>query len=120
MIKTLEQLQAENLPRANWRDFLKAEGLTADEEKTFDDYFSKFVKPGPCVACGAQQGGDVIDNLLGKAKFVWGIAHGEGGCDTREDDKRCGYPARALHYDVGPIKQLTLILQYHPDELKKP
>jgi hypothetical protein len=54
---------------------------------------------------------------MGAAKFTWAIAHGEGYCNNLVDGKRCCYPARAYHYDVGPIKRLVLILQYHPSGL---
>lgn len=115
-LRSLTELQAMNLPPANWREFLKAEGLTPDEEAALDAYFVHFLPPGPCVKCGSQQGGDVLASFLGTAKFRWGIAHGEGFCSA----KGCGYPARAYHYDVGPIKRLTLILQIHPSELSEP
>ena len=113
-MKTLPELQAAHLPRLDWRELLVGKDLTPDEEQTLADYFQHFVIPGPCIKCGAQQGGkSEIDALLGLAHFRWGIAHGEGQCSV----EGCGYPARALHYDVGPIKRLNLILQYHPDEV---
>ena len=114
-LKSLEQLQAENLPRCDWRSFLKIEGgeLSADEVAALDAHFAHFLPPGMCCKCGAQQGAsDVMQAFLGIAKFTWGIQHGEGFCST----KGCGWPARALHYDIGPIKRLELILQYHPAE----
>jgi len=36
-----------------------------------------------------------------------GHRYGEGSC------RECGYPARAYHRNVGPIKFLQVILQYH-------
>lgn len=112
-IKSLAELQAADLPRADWRDFLKGEGLTPEHEAAFDAYFKQFLPPGVCVMCGAQQGGDVLAGILGTAKFQWAIAHGEGFCNA----DGCHYPGRAYHYDVGPIKKMNLILQYHPSEL---
>lgn len=115
-IKTLEDLQAANLPHCDWRSFITVEGdLTPEETAALDVYFQHFLPPGPCVKCGAAQGGDALDGLLGRAKFTWGIAHGEGYCSTTG----CGYPARAYHYNVGPIRRLEMILQYHPDECVK-
>lgn len=94
------------LPRFNWRDMIRAEGeLTEAHVTAMDEYFSKFavMTDGKCVNCDRVQGG-LLSALLGG--FTWGIAHGEGHCV-------CGYPARAIHYDVGPIRRLEAILQYH-------
>lgn len=113
-MKTLTELQAADLPRADWRTFLKADGLTPEDESTLTAYFSRFVEPGPCIMCGAQQSGDMLQQALGLSRFTWGLAHGEGYCSARN----CSYPGRAYHYDIGPIKRLTIILQYHPGELK--
>lgn len=80
-------------------------------EAALDAYFVRFAPPndGKCLNCGDVQGG-LMAQLTGTG-FAWGIAHGEGYCRT------CRYPGRALHYDVGPIKRLGAILQYHPDFL---
>ena len=110
----LQRLKDANLPRLNWRDVLSVKGadpLPVGDELALQGYFSRFVKPGPCICCGAQQGAkDILDGLL-NARFTWGIAHGEGFCSN------CTWPARAYHFDVGPIKRFEMILQYHPDEL---
>ena len=112
-MKTLQQLQDEHLPRMDWRQFIKGENLTPVDERAFDEYFKIFLPPGKCCKCGAQLGAhDVMDVVMGRATFQWGLAHGEGFCSTRD----CGYPARAIHYNVGPIERFTIILQYHPDE----
>lgn len=115
-LKSLEALQAENLPRCDWRSFLKVEGeLSAEDIAALDAHFAHFLPPGACCKCGAQQGAkDIMNQFLGAGKFQWGIKYGEGSCSTPE----CGWPARAIHYDIGPIKRLGLILQYHPDECK--
>lgn len=109
--------EAANLPRLDWRDlFTVREALSDEEAGALDAYFRQFLPPGDCAACSAQQGvrggGDgLIDSILARGAFTWGLANGEGYC------RKCGYPARAYHRDVGPIKFLCLILQYHPDEL---
>ena len=113
----LPRLQAAKLPRLSWRDLfaVKEEGkLTAEDEAAMDAYFGHFVKTEGCVCCGGKQGGDFMDALTGAALFRWGIATGEGACS------RCGYPARAMHGEIGPIKSLNAILQYHPEELQLP
>ena len=104
----LSALQMARYERANWRAILSGNCLTLAECCELDRYFRRFVAPDPqskCVNCGRPQGGF----LLGC--FRWGIVHGEGACSA------CGYPGRTLHYAVGPIKRLSLILQYHPDDL---
>jgi hypothetical protein len=114
----LGALQSRGIPRLNWTELLTVtEGeIAPDESAAMTTYFSRFVPPqkdGGCVGCGERLTGssDVSAFLLG-ATFTWGIQHGEGHCLA------CGYPARGIHYDVGPIKQVRLVLQYHPDELK--
>lgn len=112
----LRELQAAGLPRMTWRDVLEVKeggSLSAEEDMAMEAYFRQFVKADGCVCCGKQQGGDIIASLIGNAYFRWGIAHGEGFCSN------CGYPARAYHFNVGPIKRLPIILQYHPEDLKE-
>lgn len=120
----LAELQSANLPRFNWREWLvpKNEGDThekilGNDVTVLDKYFSHFVadpnKIG-CICCGLRQGGNPVEYALGLAHFKWGIIHGEGNCDN------CGYPARGIHYNVGPFERLELILQYHPDDVKLP
>lgn len=121
--KELRRLQDANLPRLNWRDVLTVkdgEQLSEADEKALSEYFARFVKTdgGKCVCCGDVQGGNLEASMMAAlgvgraARFTWGIAHGEGFCST------CKWPARAYHFDVGPIKRMEAILQYHPDELK--
>lgn len=116
-LKSLAELQAANLPRCDWRALLEVTGeMTPDDEAAMDAHFRRFLQPGPCVKCGERQGGDMVEAALGITRFRWGIANGEGACST----PYCGYPARAYHRHIGPIKFLNMILQYHPDELRAP
>lgn len=121
----LQRLKDANLPRMSWRDVLtikEGEALPEADEKALSEYFRRFVKTegGKCVCCGDVQGGSFEDSMMaflgvGKAsRFTWGLAHGEGHCSN------CKWPARAYHFDVGPIKRFGAILQYHPDELRIP
>ncbi len=111
----IEELRAKQLPRLDWRDlFDVTEGqVTIEDAAAMSAYFSRFVMSpegkGGCINCELVQGG-LISALLGG--FRWGLAHGEGSCS------RCGYPARAIHYEVGIIRRLEAIFQYHPDELR--
>lgn len=112
----LQRLKDAAIPRAQWSDVLTVTGegkFTPEEETALANYFAHFAKPddGKCICCGAKQGGGLMDGLMGNAKFRWGLAHGEGFCDV------CKYPGRAYHFDMGPIKRMECILQYHPDEL---
>lgn len=122
--KTLKQLLDANIPMLDWRTLFTLEKVgvegqishaalfTPEEIDLLDNYFQMFVAPGPCIRCGAKQGGDSIDQVLGVCKFTWGIVHGEGYCSV------CMWPARALHYKIGPILRLEMILQVHPTRVK--
>jgi hypothetical protein len=111
LMKTNQQLKDLNLPRCDWRTFLK---FTPSEDMKFlpqkdadalDEYFKHFLPLNErCVKCG-----HFHEGILGR--FRWSLKHGEGQCSTGG----CGWPARGIHYDVGPIKKLEMILQYHPD-----
>lgn len=106
-MRTNQQLKELNLPRCDWNSFLKYTGeaeIPEKDIKALDDYFIHFVQPGPCIKCGMQQEGIV-------GRFTFGIQNGEGTCCTGG----CGWPARAIHRNVGPISSLEWILQYHPD-----
>lgn len=116
----LERLVATDVPRFDWRTLLHStddrpieDVLTAEGIVALDTYFATFAASdtGQCLCCGAPQTGDMIDIALGQAKFTWGLANGEGFCAD------CGYPARAYHRNVGPIKFLNQLLQYHPSTL---
>lgn len=105
----LDELKAARMPRLYWRTILAPEWDETTEEgrawvAALDAYFVHFVRFGKCVACGEH-----LTGLFGS--FRWGLANGEGECGA------CGYPARGIHRNVGPIKSLHLALQYHPDEL---
>lgn len=90
-----------------------------------DKYLSVFAKPiewdqagssgkeVACLHCGEPLTG-LMNSLLGRGGFEWGLAHGEGHC------RGCGWPARAYHFakyengdEVFTIR--GLILQYLPD-----
>jgi hypothetical protein len=112
------RLQALDLPRLEWRDIFKISGdkpLTPAEELAMDAYFQQFVKPqakSACVNCGKTLVyDDALSNALMGGTFTWGIANGEGYC------AECGYPGRAYHRDIGPIKFVNIILQPHPSLL---
>lgn len=122
--KTLGELQSLGLPHLDWRDLMKAEGLNAEDESALSAHFAAFIpwqrdaEENPvCVSCGRRFYTDMLTSALlggseGTARLNWSLAHGEAHCSG------CGYPARMIHYDVGPIKRLNLGLQYHPDVLK--
>lgn len=118
----LKDLQNQHLPRLNWRTIMTFSGepLSAIHEQELDKHFLQFLPPeGDCVGCGSRLG--VKDDkeaflaMFGvqEATFVWGMTHGSGYCS------KCGYPAQAYHYNVGPIARAMMILQPHPDELKE-
>ena len=110
----LAPIKARNLPRLKWGDILKSdEPLSAEDEKALSDYFSAFtlLEGNACPGCGEKLTGSLLESFIGSATFTWGICHGEGFCS------KCRYPARGLHYNVGPIEQLALVLPYHPDDL---
>ncbi len=78
-----------------------AEGADAGALST---YFRQFVPPSEaCIACGRE------------LWFQWSMRHGEGHCAQ----KGCRYPARAYHYDLFKNGRLTIVLQHHPDELRR-
>lgn len=113
-MKTLPQLQAENLPHATCENIglvAKPKGdsneswqVTAKFVVEADAYFADFT-PGPkCPKCGT-----TLNGMFGS--FTWGIANGEGYC------VHCKYPARAYHRSE-PFEMLTLVLPYHPSVLQ--
>lgn len=137
MAKTLEELQDENLPRADVESVSIHIGLEdtpeehieaaeAEREKLIghlNDYLQRFT-PGEVVRDPGPLGGGILCPMCGRAlsgffgTFEWTIRHGEGRCT------KCGYPARGIHYvkdedgnEVVVIRRF--ILPYHPDELKE-
>ncbi len=105
--KRLEEIKSKNMPKLNWREILDAKGdISTEHSEALTEYFSKFVKSDGCPNCGAKGLGP-FNNV------AWHIQHGEAYCTTKD----CGWPYRGIHYDVGPIKALTLFLPYHPDGL---
>lgn len=119
-MRTNQQLKDLNIPFCDWRLFLKFKAtsempfLPQKDVDALDEYFRHFLPPneGKCWKCGHQQGVDgVHDVLLHKGRFRFGAQHGVGQCTTGG----CGWPARAIHYNVGPIVRLDMILQFHPN-----
>lgn len=103
----LEGLQRKRLPRLTWQHLMTGH-VSLAEAVAMANYFRRYAEPSKdCLGCGAALSG--LFGLIGT--FTWGIAHGEGVC------RDCGYPYRALHYDVGPIKSFNMILPHHPDDL---
>lgn len=104
-IKTLEQLQKAQLPRLIWKDVAAIKRVSdGNDHAKLDAYFRQFAPPSEtCIACGRE------------LWFQWSIRHGEGVCAQRG----CGYRARAYHYDLFNAGRLTIVLQYHPDELRR-
>lgn len=114
--EALERLKTQALPHCTWTDILavKEGGEIAEaDQAALADYFARFLPPrDECVGCGGTLvGKDIIEVAIGSATFEWGLVNGEGHC------RRCRWPARAYHRDVGPIQFLNFVLQYHPDEL---
>lgn len=122
-MRTNQQLKDLHLPHCDWRDFLKFTGegdIPRKDVEQMDHYFQHFVylldplKPNNenlCIKCGHPQGGTQFEGAMGIARFRFGIVNGEGQCQTGG----CNWPARAIHRNVGPLKSLELILQFHPD-----
>jgi hypothetical protein len=104
----LMELQSKDLPKAQWRDMFKEKTpLSESDSKTMEDYFADFLPFNEkCVQCDSS-----LTGLFGS--FRWGIVNGEGSCCV------CGYPARAIHRNVGPIECTEVILQYHPSVLQE-
>lgn len=108
---TLAELQGMRLWRLDWRNLFtitadQGDGVTPEESMALDTYFARFLPPSfryQCIACDR-----VLTGFCGS--FSWGIQHGEGFCG-------CGYPGRGKHYDVGPIRAVDYVLQYHPSDL---
>lgn len=115
----LKELHAENRPTMDWRKFITVkEGsppLSGDTQATFNDYFGKFLDPGPCPGCQREFGGGIVGALMGAemgfAQIEWGMANGEAYCVV------CRYPYRVYHRNVGPIEFMEQALAYHPSGL---
>lgn len=102
----LAAARSRGLRHAVWFDLLDGM-LTLADAVAMNRYLWAFVSPSEtrCPGCLKPWGG-----ILGT--FTYSLTHGEGRCSA------CGYPARADHYDFGPVKSLRrFILAYHPDGL---
>lgn len=112
-------LRAKALPKLTFGDVFKITDGSLDEQEiaAIDSYLARFTiirdeRGSRCPGCGSLlTAHDAITGLFLGATFTWGIAHGEGHCSG------CGYPARAYHFDVGPLKRFEAVLAVHPDEL---
>ena len=119
-----------SVARFDWRTFFKAASdIDPAIVAAMDEYFPQFAQPPgaiaddgmyqvsdghPCLKCGEQLQGSMVQQLIGKGGFTWGLAHGAGHC------KECGWPARLYHFltDKDGKEVLTLrnvLLQVHPD-----
>lgn len=123
-MKTLAELQAENVPHASCETVgitLKGdESAIEDGKRIMDAYFNdfaasvfgndlgQFMECSTCIRCGRPQAG-----IFGH--FTWGLCRGEGYCS------HCKYPARGIHQinDEGKLFATFSghILQYHPSVL---
>jgi hypothetical protein len=121
--KSLDELQAANLPRCTPEEAGLEIGAESKPEyvEAIREYFSHFAVPekggdgfvsgSPCLCCGKPQGG-----FLGF--FQWGLAHGHGACSN------CGWPATVYHFirDKNGEELCTLrglLLQAHPNDVEK-
>jgi hypothetical protein len=117
-IARLTELKAANMPHVTWHDVFVTGIDELPELNATNEYFSRFVQVPVdergcvlCVCCGAILAGGLLGVLLGDT-FRRTLTHGEGEC------RNCRWPSRALHYNVGPIRRLEAILQYHPDGIE--
>lgn len=132
-VKQIAALKAANLPPLTWRDvFTPTEGadpISAKDQAAMDAYFSVFVAwpkndngESVCICCRKIVRGGLMGGILGGAPnsttFPWGFAHGECSCNE------CGWPSRAIHYDIGGkgddalVQRLNLNLLYHPSGIE--
>lgn len=129
--RRLRELQEQDIPRLTWDTLIEVKPgsppLTDEQQAELNAYFGRFCLPFVkndtvvCPGCEAQVVGGLLGSFLGggegKTYFDWAIVHGECRC------VKCGYPARALHYDLGGkgkdavIERMTFMLPYHPHDL---
>lgn len=128
-----EAAPTKSYARLTWQDIFKVpdgkEPPSVEDQAKLDAYLGMFAKPEAedghplCIGCGSKMRGGIDGFLLGGAPgcatWEWSLAHGECHCS------KCGYPARAYHYDIGGegddalIKRLNLTLQVHPDNVER-
>lgn len=128
----LMELKAKKLARPTLEQILELMGRTikhnaspealteyAAVKATTDEYLTQFTLPHVvksshmCLSCDSRlsvYGGGISAAFM--SSFTWGLMHGEGMCG------HCHWPARMYHQ--SPDLRFTLILQYHPDEMKLP
>jgi hypothetical protein len=102
--RLLEAAKAKNLPHPTVEQVFEVKGEFPDlDRQALETYLKKFCwTEGRCPLC---------DSELAYS-LIWALQHGEATCI------RCGYPARVLHYDVGPIERVTCSLPYHPSGIE--
>ena len=127
----LDKLRAEKT-HLDWRVLIKpSEDTPTEWIETLDKYFQVFATPDyivdddgitvlgarPCLRCQDPLVPSLIEQLLKRTGFTWGLVHGEGYCAN------CGWPARAHHYVKTPSGETICVLQhlplqYHPDGIE--
>lgn len=83
-------------------------------------YFYHFAKPSEghkCLRCEEALNPSLVEQLLGRVGFEWGLVHGRGHC------RRCGWPAAAHHFikdkDGNDLMTIhNMVLQDHPDDIE--
>lgn len=117
--KRLLELRTLDLPRLTFTDVfaINAGELGEADRNTITSYLQGFTlvkheSGQACPCCGELlAAGDSITGLIMGATFHWSLTHGEGYC------RSCNYPARAYHFNVGPVERFVAILPYHPSSL---
>lgn len=110
MSLSVAELRSRELPRCKADNIAKAgDAIGRLMMAAMDEYLVRFLRPSKtCPCCDSLLGG-----ILGT--FAWGLAHGTGSCGI------CRWPVRVYHLiqfgSEEPIR-LTLMLAYHPDEVK--
>lgn len=113
--QAVEHARAEDLVK-----FTKIEGPEATElAEDVRAYFHRFARPAeghPCLACGEKLNPSMVESLMGKGGFEWGLVHGHGHC------RNCGWPATAYHFikdrhgkEIAVLR--GVVLQAHPDDV---
>ncbi len=99
-MKTLEELQAEDLPRFSVRDSLPPDKVSDHALiERLQEHFSHFLPDRrECPMCDR-----------GAYSLTWALRHGDMVC-------ACGYPATAYHFIEGHGR-IVHVLYAHPSDL---
>jgi hypothetical protein len=130
-----DSIQTQDVPALTWRDVLtlnEGSTLSDTEQTSLNEYFGQFADPKRndkgetlCVGCSLPFYNDGLMSALlgaspGRTSYEWGIAHGICKCI------KCGWPARAYHYDIGKddagqpiIKRMNVTLPFHPSVVRR-